>query len=202
MVSSGEAHTPPEAREWAWTCENEVCHNDHEGAVLLTGASDPACPYCGGPMAQHFEVAVLPYVPASSTAPRPEQTGNGYSECSRCGMKDDTRRTTCLHCGGQMQVFSSTAPRDQEADVREAAETLLYALVELLPVEGSMGSGFHVSDRIDATVKALPEEWATAAHHFVELDAALRASTQPQACSPGADSTEPNTPQAEEESRG
>jgi hypothetical protein len=46
--------------------------------------------------------------PASTEHPERERS---YSECSACGMKDDPRRTTCLHCGGQTQVFSEHPER-------------------------------------------------------------------------------------------
>jgi hypothetical protein len=45
--------------------------------------------------------------PASTEHPEKRS----YSECSACGRKDDPRRTTCLHCGGQMQVFTEHPER-------------------------------------------------------------------------------------------
>jgi hypothetical protein len=57
--------------------------------------------------------------------------------------------------------------------IRELADEAVYACLPVLPLNGSADSGYRVSDRIDPTVMALPEEWATAAHAIAELHRAL-----------------------------
>lgn len=53
--------------------------------------------------------------------------------------------------------------------LRDEVELLLYAILPLVPVEGGWGAGYRVAGRIDPTLRATPEEWATAAYHFTEV---------------------------------
>jgi hypothetical protein len=58
--------------------------------------------------------------------------------------------------------------------IRELAEGAVFACLPVLPLSGSYDSGYRVSDSIDPTVMATPQEWADAAHAIAELHAALR----------------------------
>jgi hypothetical protein len=51
-------------------------------------------------------------------------------------------------------------------------ESLLHSLVEILPITGSWDAGYTVG-AAGSTVKALPEEWATAAQAFSDLHEAI-----------------------------
>lgn len=59
--------------------------------------------------------------------------------------------------------------------LRDLAELAVTALLPVLPLEGSWGN-YRVSEHIDPTIRALPEEWAEAAHAIAELCAALECS--------------------------
>lgn len=72
------------------------------------------------------------------------------------------------HLAGELPPAISviTAREHDEAigQLRCAAELAVHALLELLPLEGSWGSGYHVASAVHSKVRALPEEWASAAH--------------------------------------
>jgi hypothetical protein len=53
-------------------------------------------------------------------------------------------------------------------------ELAVHALLPVLPLKGSWGVGYRVSDHIDPTVVALPEEWVDAAQAVSDLHAALK----------------------------
>lgn len=67
---------------------------------------------------------------------------------------------------------------DNTNEVREYAELLLTALLELLPVKGSWTAGYTVEDSISPSLVASPEQWATAAFHFCDLHRALAQQDQ------------------------
>lgn len=60
-----------------------------------------------------------------------------------------------------------------DVSVRDAAATAVMATLPLLPLTGSWNSGYRVSDRIDTTLMAEAEEWASAALAIAELHAVL-----------------------------
>jgi hypothetical protein len=56
-----------------------------------------------------------------------------------------------------------------ELALLRAAEDAVSACLPLLPLEGSWGTGYRISDRIAPTLLATPEEWAGAAHAIAKL---------------------------------
>jgi hypothetical protein len=66
-----------------------------------------------------------------------------------------------------------------DGELRDRAELLLTALLEILPVEGSWTSGYRVSEHFDSTLHALPEQWATAAQHLCEVHELIRRKPAP-----------------------
>lgn len=53
--------------------------------------------------------------------------------------------------------------------LQEAAELAVQALMEIVHIEGNWAGGYKVSDHMDPTVRAMPEEWAEAAWAVCEL---------------------------------
>lgn len=66
--------------------------------------------------------------------------------------------------------FERTPVRDWRGVVEEA----VFALLPIVPVNGSHQRGYQVSERIDPTLRATPEEWANAAHAVCNLHALVR----------------------------
>jgi len=76
--------------------------------------------------------------------------------------------------------------------LRAVAEDAVYACIPVLPITGSLNSGYEISERIDVHVLATVEEWWEAAHQIVALHKRLRGTDAPsdgvhQPGEPGAD---------------
>jgi hypothetical protein len=65
------------------------------------------------------------------------------------------------------------AAEHQVEALREKAGDAFFALLSLLPLVGSVEGGYRISDRIDPTLVAEPEEWASAAQAMLDLLATL-----------------------------
>lgn len=72
------------------------------------------------------------------------------------------------------------------SELEGLAGDAIMAALDVLPLEGSYRSGYTPSERIDPTVIALPEEWATAAFYIAELHAYIRKLPPVQPTSEGA----------------
>jgi hypothetical protein len=57
--------------------------------------------------------------------------------------------------------------------LRDLAELAVQACLPLLPLEGSWTVGYEIEKQPQATLRALPQEWAEAAYHVGELHRAI-----------------------------
>jgi len=62
----------------------------------------------------------------------------------------------------------------REPDVKREIEDAVMALLPIVPVTGSFMNGYHISQPIDPTLRATPEEWADAAQAVCDLHALAR----------------------------
>jgi hypothetical protein len=87
----------------------------------------------------------------------------------------------CAECSREFMAARSPSRDGTVAveDVVERAEAAVFACLPLLPLNGSDGQGYRLSERIDPRLVALPEEWATAAQAIADLHAALAEFSRP-----------------------
>ena len=132
--------------------------------------------------------AVAPVIPVGSEA-------REFHRCVECGSLDRGQPDWGLNhaqtCGGHVPrpaYWGQGTGHERvipATDLRDAAELAVTALLELLPLEGSLTKGYHVSAMIQSSVVALPEEWGEAAYHIARLHRALldeHTAKAPTAC--------------------
>lgn len=64
------------------------------------------------------------------------------------------------------------------ADLRDAAELAVTALLDVLPLEGDWERGYRVATVVQSEVRALPDEWAEAAHTVAALQRLIAGPTE------------------------
>jgi hypothetical protein len=110
------------------------------------------------------------------------QRAPAQSHADRRAFQEAADRLDALETGDPALQGRETRYRlySTHRALRDEAELLVTALLDLLPVEGSWTTGYKPESAISPVVTATTEEWATAAWHLACVHALLEGLSEPE----------------------